>query len=200
MSEQDTSRIGEVYDRLVELERTQTESRQTAGERLQSYREYGGNAVAINLSEVIEPGAELKTEIAEDYNLQPDTSFQTVRNGDSYNLDTREQLEADVYRAADELDAFYCGERFINTRKIIGWLDRQAAITERELCAKCEWPSLAAQPDKEAYDRIAELTAERDGALEKGGRLFDKCLELTAERNELQAKVDSLRKRNDGKV
>lgn len=39
---------------------------------------------------------------------------------------------------------------------LIPRLDRQAAITERELCAKCEWPSLAAMPDLEQQQRIAE--------------------------------------------
>ena len=47
--------------------------------------------------------------------------------------DTREKLEADVYRAAEELDAHYNGEKFINTHKIIRWLDRQAAITRAEM-------------------------------------------------------------------
>lgn len=50
-------------------------------------------------------------------------------------------------------------------------LDRQAAITERELCKQCDWPSLAAQPDYESQGRIVALT--------------DKVDELTAERDAL---------------
>ena len=46
--------------------------------------------------------------------------------------DTREKLEADVYRAADEMEEFTYGEKFINTNKILRWLDRQAAITRKE--------------------------------------------------------------------
>jgi hypothetical protein len=46
--------------------------------------------------------------------------------------DSREKLEADVYRAADEMEKFTYGEKFINTNKILRWLDRQEAITERE--------------------------------------------------------------------
>lgn len=108
----------------------------------------------------------------------------------SQNLsDTREQLEADVYRVADELDAFYCGERFLDTRKIIGWLDRQAAITEREaserhgrFCAECE---------QVTDGRIAELTAERDtlqGALDIAVQNESK---LEAERDELREALDA---------
>lgn len=106
------------------------------------------------------------------YNLQPDTSPQIIRNGESYNLDTREQLEADVYRAADKLDAFYCGERFLDTRKIIGWLDRQAAITEQELCGRCSPYATA----KDYLDTIDSLTAERDvlkAKLETYGKVPD---------------------------
>jgi hypothetical protein len=52
--------------------------------------------------------------------------------------DSREKLEADVYRAADEMEKFTYGERFINTHKILRWLDRQAEITKRE-CDRPNW-------------------------------------------------------------
>jgi hypothetical protein len=52
--------------------------------------------------------------------------------GEGFEVDSREKLEADVYRAADEMEKFTYGERFINTHKILRWLDRQEAITERE--------------------------------------------------------------------
>ena len=46
--------------------------------------------------------------------------------------DSREKLEADIYRAADEMEKFTHGEQFINVNKILRWLDRQAAITAQE--------------------------------------------------------------------
>lgn len=78
--------------------------------------------------------------------------------------DTREKLEADVHRVADETEAFYSGEGFIDTRKIIGWLDRQAAITERhwtEMYAASTNANmeLKLQLD-ELHDRLDELKAE----------------------------------------
>ena len=60
--------------------------------------------------------------------------------------DTREQLEADIERYLSQAG---CHEM------VCGWLDRQAAITERETrairCFACNWA-----------DERAELTAERD--------------------------------------
>ena len=72
-----------------------------------------------------------------------DSAPEKVVNGGAADVttescDSREKLEADVYQAADEMDRFYCGEKFIDTRKIIGWLDSQAAITEREQQAKVD--------------------------------------------------------------
>lgn len=81
-------------------------------------------------------------------------------DGDS---DSREKLEADVREFAN----VYYTSNLLVYDKVIELLDRQAAITELELCAKCEWPSLAAMPDQEAYDRIDELTAERDALADK---------------------------------
>ena len=72
--------------------------------------------------------------------------------------DTREQLEADI--RAWHRDTPFATKPSVQT--LLGWLDRQAAITERELCKKCEWPLLAALPDREAYDRIAELEADNE--------------------------------------
>ena len=73
--------------------------------------------------------------------------------------DSREKLEADVrqrsIRPSTQIDCTY--------NDVLRWLDRQAAITEAEcerICDTCDWPSFAAQPDQEAYDRIAELEAQ----------------------------------------
>lgn len=94
--------------------------------------------------------------------LQSDTAALEAKSSD----DSREKLEADVYRAADEMDRFYCGEKFIDTRKIIGWLDRQAAITERE-CRKPNWSYC------ETCEALEKLTAERERYRDK----FSKCLD-----------------------
>ena len=66
--------------------------------------------------------------------------------------DTREQLEADamcdakmLWNSADECIIV-----------IRGWLDRQAAITERELCSRCSPYATA----KDYLDTIDKLTAE----------------------------------------
>lgn len=106
-------------------------------------------------------------------------------------IDTREKLEADVRKYLD-LPANCRG--WGDYKAVCAWLDRQAAIIERQYkenytglgllhdlneygisvkylpserrftfdCSGCEWPSLAAQPDQEAYDRIAELEAKVD--------------------------------------
>lgn len=85
--------------------------------------------------------------------------------------DSREKLEADAIQLAQNI--WHQGQNYANgvreirhiawqERDIIELLDRQAAITERELCKQCDWPSLAAQPDLESQERIAELTAQVD--------------------------------------
>ena len=87
---------------------------------------------------------------------------QVIPDGEKYELDTREMLEADIHRAADEMDKFTHGERFINTHKIMRWLDRQAAITRAEVdemrdCADCSEGMLA-----NMQQQVDSLTAERD--------------------------------------
>ena len=79
----------------------------------------------------------------------------TVDNGEA---DSRERLEADIREKADEFERFMCGEGFINMPMILGWLDRQASITERELCGRCSPYATA----KDYLDTIDSLTAERD--------------------------------------
>ena len=103
-------------------------------------------------------------------------------------LDTREQLEKDVYRAADEMEEFTHGEKCINTNKILRWLDRQAAITERECCEK--WPGRANVDKLERRLKLAEEQRDRESA---GCREYiHKLAELTAERDELQAAIDAM--------
>lgn len=87
----------------------------------------------------------------------------TIKRGvygdtDAQNADSREKLEADVYKAAEDMEMFYNGERFIDTRKIIGWLDRQAAITSHQWESyhngmMCEWMAKT--------DELQAITDER---------------------------------------
>ena len=85
------------------------------------------------------------------------------------NEDSRERLEADIYRAADEMEKFTHGEQFINVNKILRWLDRQAAITAEET-------SNAWEEYRDATQReIAELTAERDELQAKVDELIAEC-------------------------
>ena len=95
--------------------------------------------------------------------------------------DTREKLEADIRRT------YWClSEQEIEP--VFGWLDRQAAIVEREVLC---------QPD-ERDEQIAELTSERDNwancydmAVKRGQNLLSKIDELTAERDKLKAKLET---------
>lgn len=95
--------------------------------------------------------------------------------------DSREKLLADLEKQVrfwhDYDGNFMRIYSYVAYAQVKELLDRQAAITERELCKQCDWPSLAAQPDQEAYDRIAELTAERDA-------LADDLLTCNKEREE----------------
>lgn len=113
-----------------------------------------------------------------------DVSEASVDANDGSKLqDSREKLEADVYshiaisitpnKENDGVLAPYA--------TVLEWLDRQAAITERDLCRQCSWPSLAAQPDCESQGRIVALTAKVD--------------ELTAERDALTNAINELQKK-----
>lgn len=102
-----------------------------------------------------------------------DESATVNKTGDSVTHDSREKIEAEIreiysyststliYPASSKKTTDYI--RSVSVDTVLGWLDRQAAITRAEdegICDTCEWPSLAAQPDQEAYDRIAELQAD----------------------------------------
>lgn len=105
--------------------------------------------------------------------------------------DTREKLEADVHIRCDggmrrkvlewldrqasiterQYKENYTGLGLLHDLNEYG-ISVKYLPSERRFtfdCSGCEWPSLAAQPDQEAYDRIAELQARVD--------------ELTAERD-----------------
>ena len=95
---------------------------------------------------------------------------QVITSAEKYKLaDSREQLEADLKTHMYEFGGYCFNSREGHADNVdtffddfIGLLNRQAAITERELCAKCDWPSVAAQPDRELQDSMDKLTAERD--------------------------------------
>lgn len=124
--------------------------------------------------------------------------------------DSREKLEEGVYRAADEMDRFYCGGKFIDTRKIIGWLDRQAAITERECmeratsehvgwdCAECA-EGLGRELDARCdplKERIAELQAKVDELNKKWANANMRCAEANAEAERWQQECNELKSRH----
>ena len=117
--------------------------------------------------------------------------------------DSRERLEADIRERADEFERFMCGEGFINMPMILGWLDRQASITERELCGRCSPYATA----KDYLDTIDSLTAERDELRDKLAdkqhvcdvqrdsflKLERECRELQDVCGELERTVENLR-------
>ena len=120
--------------------------------------------------------------------------------------DSREKLEADVresYEAGMPIKA-----------KVLDWLNRQAAITERELCGRCSPYATA----KDYLDTIDSLTAERDGlkarvkfqqsqidashfafktAEEEYDKLDRRCDELKAERDELNTRCNATETERD---
>lgn len=77
--------------------------------------------------------------------------------------DSREQLEAEIesYSAFDIMDT-------ITLDMVIGWLDRQAAITERE-CRKPNWDYC------ETCEALEKLTAERDNWKEHSRTIEYRC-------------------------
>lgn len=125
--------------------------------------------------------------------------------------DTREQLEADLNNLC--LDCLGLGWNAANDLKkaIRRLLDRQAAITEREVKERVDFSLIAQTADAlfpDYQERIAELTAEvkeqrqRANDAERGvladewyvarDRYEDDIAELTAERDELQAAIDAM--------
>lgn len=90
------------------------------------------------------------------------------------NADSRERLEAEIesYSAFDMMDT-------ITLDMVIGWLDRQAAITERE-CRKPNWYYC------ETCETLAELTAERDELKGQVFTLKSECDDLESTCNVLE--------------
>ena len=116
-------------------------------------------------------------------------------------VDSREQLEADVQK--------WCGKYAYQADMVWAWLNRQAAITERELCKW--WRDKETKYDErihcisELQRQYDELTAERDRLKAMNERLQvaldaiegcdERCLKLEAERDDL--KEDNRRYKHD---
>lgn len=95
-------------------------------------------------------------------------------------IDSRAKLEADIHEYVHVIAGATLMDERADEAVVHGWLDRQAAITQAEcerICDTCEWPSLAAQPDQEAYDMIdalrSDLHAARSDAEYYRGKLGD---------------------------
>ena len=124
--------------------------------------------------------------------------------------DTREKLEADVHQYANPGD-------YKNTlgsyweKKILSFLDRQAAITEREVKERVDFSLIVQTADAlfpDYQEQIDELTAEveaqrkRANDAERGvlseewyvcrDRYEDDIAELTAERDELRETINGI--------
>ena len=108
-------------------------------------------------------------------------------------MDSREQLEADVQK--------WCGKYAYQADMVWAWLNRQAAITERELC---RWRRDEETKHDERIHRISELqrqydelTAERDQLKEQHGRQVETIGRLQERNGELQERVDELEDERD---
>jgi hypothetical protein len=98
--------------------------------------------------------------------------------------DSREKLEADVVRRFPVL-----------YEVVMPFLDRQAAIAEREACAYCDYKHANERQARKIRDtckaleesdrRRRELEAELDKANESGGKMFDALIDTTADRDRL---------------
>lgn len=158
-----------------------------------------------------------------------------VRNGDSYNqqadcgtteaetsqvpeLDTREQLEADMERLIEDAMSYGWEQQPRISADAIDLLDRQVAITEREVklreLYKFEENHRAniyatEEVNRKLNERIDELTAERelyrDNMLAEARRVDELTAELdelgeknSRQRRQLGELQDAIRDRNEG--
>ena len=144
---------------------------------------------------------------AENYKLADDSKPQIIVTGEKHKSadkpDSREQLEDDALDLASRIwhRGCYYGEGNCDIKSaawdendVIAMLNRQAAITERELCGRCSPYATA----KDYMDTIDSLTAERDelqAAIDAMGNG-----QFYAMYEELRGEVDNLRKRNDNQA
>lgn len=140
---------------------------------------------------------------AESYKFASEPDAESYIDCGKVENDSREKLEADARALQTRIWRAGANSDGVSLTHIIELLDRQAEITEHELCKQCDWPSLAAQPDYESQgrivaltDKVDELTAERDALAddlltcnkerEEYRELFSKSLTLAAEIVNLQ--------------
>ena len=132
------------------------------------------------------------------------TTFDDMYQGEQIVGDTREKLEADIrklysyrtstliYPTSPKKTTDYIKSVSVDT--VLGWLDRQAAITERELNALLEEHGVHINHDGLRHFTTVEF--ERGGCTEcandMGIYADSLCDPLKREIAELQAKVDSL--------
>lgn len=111
-------------------------------------------------------------------------------------IDTREKLEADVHQYANPSSCKNtlgsCWEK-----KMLSFLDRQAAITEREIKERVDF-SLITQTANALFpdyqERIAELTAERDQLSRDLDAEHALVVQFEHDNEELKAERDKLQK------
>lgn len=121
-----------------------------------------------------------------------DSEPANVENGaqNGSGCDTREELEADVREWIDIATyKAFTPERMLEV--MLHWLDYQAAITERELCARCTPYATT----KDYLDTIDKLTAERDELNMRINGLVGELGDIEGTALSLQAKCDDLRSR-----
>ena len=133
-------------------------------------------------------------------------SGETVENGAAkdgicnFDADSREKLEADVRKhyAYSTTTLLYPPSankttdmlRSLPIDTVVGWLDRQAAITERE--GREEWKKAASGEIYRAKLKADELIAERDKLKSYVDDVTDDYAKLVMERDELKAKVHDM--------
>lgn len=106
---------------------------------------------------------------------------------DIFSQDTREKLEAEML---DDIEHFVNGEWVVTHETIADWLDRQAAITERE--REQHWLEIvgaSANCNLELTNQIAELQAQLDEAKAKPDC---DCCEWQEENAKLRSQVEML--------
>lgn len=185
-------------------------SNATKCDRCGGFYEKGGKNVCRQGYGVVATDFDLCPDCAESFDAwlergqMADASERVTNDGEMLH-DTREKLEADVRRKQREWSQSPCALD-TNFYEVIGWLDRQAAITERECmerttserigfdCAECA-EGLGRELEARCYHlkaRIAELRAERDEWKTKCETREFAYKQADAERKRYSEQIDEL--------
>ena len=121
-------------------------------------------------------------------------------DADCESCDTREKLENDVWSGCDHLTMLERGPVLVNVPwdRLLGWLDRQAAITQHEITER--WAEHLHPIERECGDlrrKVAELTAERDELKGQVFTLKGECEDLENELYKTKAERDELKELNE---